>query len=274
VTDAVLVQGSEARAAAAAAAIRVVKVHEALTEFLRAGLTLPEIDAFVGRTLEQLDCKSAFRGYTLPGLPAFPSQSCISVNDCIVHGTHTMSQDPLSPGDLISVDIGVSYRGWIGDAAWTWAIEHASDESARLMDAGRRSLAAGIDAMMPGRPLLDYARAVQGVAEEECGFRLIRGLGGHGYGRTLHAPPFVSNVVPTHRNEWPDATRLFETGLLVAVEPMLAISSSETNSERGKWPITTPDGSLSVHYEADILIGDDAPIDLTKGLASLPSIVG
>ena len=268
-----LISSHDAKEAKVSARI-VVEVHRALTEFIRAGITLPEIDAFVAKKLRELKCKSAFLKYKMPGQPPFPSHSCISVNDCVVHGTHIMTQSPLSPGDLISVDIGVIHKGWVGDAAWTWAIEHASDENHKLMQAGRDSLSAGIKAMQPSRPMMDFARAVQGVAEDDFGFHLIRGLGGHGYGRTLHAPPFISNVVPAHPSEWPDGWRTFEPGMLIAVEPMLAIGTGHTENTRGTWPIFSADNSMSVHFEADIHITEDGPVDLTQGLQELPYIIG
>ena len=121
---------------------------------------------------------------------------------------------------------------------------------------------------------MDWARAIHPYVEDECGFWLVRGLGGHGYGKRLHGPPFISNVVPQHAHEWPDAWRTFQPGLLVAVEPMLAVGTGEIRSERRDWPIFTRDGSLSVHYEADVLITDDGPRDLTEGMQDLPDIVG
>lgn len=257
------------------AARKVHDVHFALVEYLRAGRTLPEIDGFVADTLRSLDCKSAFHKYRIRGLPPFPSHSCLSVNSCIVHGTHTMTSAPLEPGDIISIDIGVKYRGWIGDAAWTYAIEHASDEALRLMQAGRESLAAGIAAMQAGRPLIDWAKAVQHVAEDQFGFKLVENLGGHGYGKKLHGAPFVSNIVPSFREQWQDAWKLFEPGLLLAVEPMIAVGTRETINPGGKrtWPIFTADDSLAVHYEADVLITPDGPHDLTEGMADLPDII-
>lgn len=252
----------------------VVDVHRRLVEFLRAGQTLADVDRFVGEALYSLDCKSAFLRYKIRGHPPFPSQSCLSVNDCIVHGTHNMSDDPLVPGDILSIDIGVKHRGWIGDAAWTYAIEHASDEARALMDCGRESLRRGIAAMQPGRPLVEWAKAVQEYVEGEQGFHLVRNLGGHGYGRTLHGPPFVSNVLPNHRAEWPDAFKPWEPGLLVAVEPMLAVGTGATASQPRRWPIHTADGSLAVHYEADVLIMADGPRNLTAGMDDLPDVVG
>ena len=252
----------------------VVKVHQELTSFLKTGLTLPEIDAFVGKTLKSLNCKSAFFKYSIPGQSPFPSQSCLSVNECIVHGTHVMEQTPLKPGDLVSIDIGSKYKGWIGDAAWTWAIEYACDENMRLMEAGRKSLSSGIEAMQPGRPLIDFARAVQQVAECDYPFHLVRGLGGHGYGKTLHCPPYISNAVPSHPAEWPDALKLFEEGMLLAVEPMLTVGTPEIKQSRGAWPIYSADNSMSVHYEADILITKEGHINFTKELETLPYVIG
>lgn len=260
--------------AAHAAAQRVVRAHERLVEFLRAGLTLPQVDEFIGRTLKDLDCRSAFLHYTMQGHPPFRSHSCLSLNDCIVHGEHHMTNQPLKPGDIFSVDIGVYHQGWVGDAAWTYAIEAAAPEALNMMQCGRESLRRGIAAMQPGRPLIDWAKAVQQYVERDCGYHLVRGLGGHGYGRKLHGAPFVSNVVPKYRGEWPDAWVLFKPGMLVAVEPMIAMGSHYIKTEGKAWPIYTSDGSLAVHYEADVLITEEGPRDLTDGMQDLPDIVG
>lgn len=261
-------------AGASRAAECVVQTHQQLAEWLKPGLTLEEIDIQVGSILEALDSRSAFIGYKARPHPPFPSHACLSPNDCVVHGTHDLTTTPIKEGDLLSVDIGVVHDGWIGDAAWTYAISGTDEQGRALMDAGKESLASGIKAMQPGRPLMDWAKAVENHAEGECGFKLIRGLGGHGYGRKLHGPPFISNVTPRHPGEWADAFSTFKPGLLVAVEPMLSISASEVRSNGRKWPLYTSDGSLSVHYEADILITEDGPRNLTAGLFDLPDVVG
>jgi methionyl aminopeptidase len=260
--------------AARAAARRVVQTHERLVEFLRAGRTLTEIDRHAASIMSSLKSRSAFLRYRMKGHPPFASHACLSVNDCIVHGEHTTTTAPLEPGDLLSIDIGVVHRGWIGDAAWTYAIEHASDEALALMRCGRETLRRGIAAMAAGRPLIEWAKAIQPYVEGECGYHMVRGLGGHGYGKELHGPPFISNVTPRHPGEWPDAWTPFEPGMLVAVEPMIAVGTGEIVSEGKQWPIYTADGSLSVHYEADILITEDGPVDLTEGMDRLPDVVG
>jgi methionyl aminopeptidase len=142
------------------------------------------------------------------------------------------------------------------------------------MKCGRESLRRGLAAIRPGRPLIDWARAVQGHVEGECRFCLIRGLGGHGYGRDLHGPPFISNALPSYPGEWAEAFTPFKPGMLIAVEPMISVGSTETRAEGRDWPLFSADGSLSVHYEADVLVTEGGAIDLTAGMQDLPDVVG
>ncbi len=256
------------------AAACVVEMHRRLIGVLRPGLTLAQVDQFCAEQLRDLHCVSCFKGYRVRGHPPFPSHTCLSVNACVVHGTHDMSAIPLARGDLLSVDVGVKHEGWIGDAAWTYAITSRDAVGEALMSAGRESLRRGIEALQPGRPLIDFARAVQGHVEKERGLFLIRGLGGHGYGRSLHAPPYVANVVPTFPGEWREAFHTVEPGMLLAVEPMISVGSTETTGQGNQWPLFTADGSMSVHYEADVLITPSGPVNLTEALFDLPEIVG
>ncbi|MCK4872365.1 MAG: type I methionyl aminopeptidase [Phycisphaerales bacterium] len=256
------------------AARKVVETHERLAEVLCAGLTVAEVDRHVAETLSRLQCKSAFLGYRVPRTPPFPSHACLSVNECVVHGTAGYRTEPLVPGDLLSIDIGVKYKGWIGDAAWTYAIEHADETATRLMDAGKESLRLGCEQLRPGKTYLDWARVVQRCVEDDFGFHCIRGLGGHGFGRKLHTPPFISNVIPDHPSEWPDAWMQVRPGQLIAVEPMIGVGTGEIDQAPREWPIFTADRSLSCHYEHDVLITDDGPEILTIGLTNLPDIVG
>lgn len=255
------------------AARAVVETHRALVGFIRPGLTMPEVDAFVGRTLESMGGESCFRGYKARGHPPFPSHACLSLNDCVVHGTHLSTKRALQAGDLFSIDIGVRLRGWIGDAAWTYSIGKPDKLAHELMEAGRESLRRGIAAMQPQRPLMDWARAVQACVEKERKLHLVRGLGGHGIGRTLHGPPYISNVVPSYPGEWAEAWNPWVPGMLVAVEPMIAAGTTETRTTGREWPIWTADGSPSVHYEADVLITESGPENLTGELFDLPDVI-
>lgn len=256
-----------------AAAQKVVEVHQRLVDFLAVGQTLAQIDRFVGDSLAAMKCKSCFKGYRPGGLPPFPSQACLSVNECVVHGTAGYYSEPMKPGDVLKIDIGVSYRGWIGDAAWTYSFGEPADAVRKLLDAGKNSLRLGIEQLRPGNTYKDWAAAVQGHVEDEQGLHLVRGLGGHGYGRKLHTPPFVSNVLPSYPGEWPDSDRPCEPGVLVAVEPMIAIGTGKVNQAPGSWPIYSGDGSLSSHHEHDVLITEDGPRLMTEGLDDLPDVI-
>ena len=253
----------------------VVQTHQRLADYVRAGHTLAQIDTHCAHILKDLNCKSCFRHYRAGNLPPFPSYACLSLNQCVVHGTATYESRPIVDGDILSIDIGVVHQGWIGDAAWTYAIGAVPDGAEPLMTCGKESLRRGIEQMQPGTPYLAWAREVQTVAESEFGFHCVKGLGGHGIGRRLHGPPFVSNVDPsTDPNVyWEEALHLWKPGTLVAVEPMIAIGTGHTRNEPGKWPIYSADDSLSVHYEADVLITETGPENLTAAMCELPDVL-
>lgn len=257
-----------------AAAQAVVRTHERLAEYVRAGRTLAEIDARVGSVLRELGVRSCFLGYKPSGMPPFPNHACLSVNDCVVHGMSTTLARPLERGDVFKLDIGVWHKGFVGDAAWTYSIGEPEPRARALMDAGKESLRRGVEQLRPGNTYAHWARAVQSYVEGERGYRLVRGLGGHGIGRSLHGPPYVSNVLPSYPGEWPDAQTPCAPGTLVAVEPMLAETTGEVRHARRSWPIFTADGSLSVHYEHDVLITEDGPRVLSEGMERLPDVLG
>jgi methionyl aminopeptidase len=265
-----------------AAAQRVVQTHQRLVEFLKAGQTLGQIDAFVARMLADLGCRSCFLGYRVGRLPPFPSHACLSVNDCVVHGTAGSCTRPMRPGDVLKIDVGVVHRGWVGDAAWTYVFEdYPSAEVKRLMQCGKESLRRGVEELHPANTYLAWARTVQGYVEGECGFHLIRGLGGHGYGRWddkrkkgLHEPPYLANVVPTYSGEWPDALVRCAPGTVLAAEPMIALGTGQVKQHAKEWPVYTADGSTAVHYEHDVMITESGPRVLSEGMENLPDVVG
>lgn len=266
---------TDAQAQLAAQAARcVVQAHEAIAASLRHGQTLAEIDRFVAQTLDQLGCKSCFKGYRAGRHPPFPAHACLSVNDTVVHGHPGSYQAPLKEGDVLKVDIGVTKNGWIGDAAYTYAFGQPDDTTRRLMDCGKEALRRGIQAMQPRAELIEWARAIQPFVEKECGFHMVRGLGGHGIGRSLHTPPFIANTVPAVAAlEWREAHSRFEPGMILAVEPMIAVGTGKITQDGNAWPLKIADGSQSVHYEADVLITKDGPQNLTAGLEHIPDVI-
>ena len=135
-----IVTGADADLAYAAAQ-KVVAAQRRVAEFLKVGQKLPEIDRFVAATLDDLQCYSCFYMYPYPERrkrgPVFPSHACLSVNDCIVHGTAGYYEEPMAEGDVLKVDIGVVFRGWVGDAGWTYVFKrHPSEQVRRLMESG------------------------------------------------------------------------------------------------------------------------------------------
>ncbi len=267
------ISGSQIELAAQAARC-VVDTHSALVGFLKHGQTLAEIDRFVGETLAGMGCKSCFKGYRAGRHPPFPAHACLSVNETVVHGHPGSYQEPMHAGDVLKIDIGVTRQGWIGDAAYTYSFGEPDTNTRRLMDCGKEALRRGIEAMQPGAPLVAWAKAIQPYVEKDCGFHMVRGLGGHGIGRSLHTPPFIANTVPTVAAlEWREANDVFVPGMLLAVEPMIAVGTGRIKQDGNAWPLKIADGSQSVHYEADILITEDGPRDLTEGLLDLPDVV-
>lgn len=265
---------SDAEIAGLAEAARcVVEIHHAVARTLRIGVTLAEVDALVADTLRSLGARSCFKGYKVGKHPPFPSHACLSVNDCVVHGHVGSYTKPMRPGDVLKIDVGVLKDGWIGDAAWSYAFGQPADEVARLMDCGKRSLDVAIPTLRPGNKLIDWPKALQPFVESVCRFKLIRGLGGHGYGRSLHEPPYISNTTPLFLGEWPEAHQEVREGLVVAVEPMIATGSSQVEQTGNAWPMHTADGSQSVHYEADVLVTAEGPRVLTAGLEDVNDVI-
>jgi len=271
------------------AAQKVVEVHRRLSGYLRAGMTLGQIDTWVAKTLEELDCVSCFRGYPVAGHPPFPSHACLSVNDCVVHGTAGYYREALKPGDVLKVDIGVWHRGWVGDAGWTYVFGAPNTQIKKLMESGKESLRRGIATMRAGRRYLDWAVAVQDCVEKEYGFFCVENWGGHGIGRKeddrqkrgLHLPPHLLNHRPKGPGSWAEAGHTWKPGNLVAVEPMIGVGTGKTTQMPFKvgrkqmtdWPVFIADGSMSVHYEHDVLITEGDPRVLTEGLEDVNDVV-
>lgn len=270
-----------------AAGQKVVEVHRRLSSWLRPAMTLPQIDEFVAKTLEALDCQSCFYGYVVPGHPRFPSHACLSLNDCVVHGHAAYYREPIKPGDLLKIDIGVWHRGWVGDAAWTYSIGEPSPANRRLMESGKVSLARGVEKLRAGARYLDWAVEVQDCVEKEYGFHCILNWGGHGIGkrksdkdRGLHLPPHLLNHRPADSASWPEARHTWQPGNLIAVEPMIAVGTGQTvqqpfpyGGNLTDWPVYTADASMSVHYEHDVLITESGPRVMTEGLEHTPDVI-
>ncbi|HEX7617270.1 MAG TPA: type I methionyl aminopeptidase, partial [Verrucomicrobiae bacterium] len=193
--------------------------------------------------------KSAFLGYR-----KYPCQTCLSVNDEVVHGL--AGERELHFGDIVSVDVGVFYRGFVGDTARTVVVGGCGVLAQRLMDVTERALYEGIAAAVPGNRVTDISRAVQNYVEDN-GFSVVREFVGHGVGRAMHEEPQVPNFVDRKMND------KLRTGMTIAIEPMVNAGQAAVKILKDGWTVVTQDGSLSAHFEHTVLITDGKPEILT-----------
>jgi methionyl aminopeptidase len=224
---------------------------ETLRAAVKPGMTTGQLDEIAESFIRSHDgATPAFKG-----LYGFPGSICASVNNEIVHGIPSKKR-LLVEGDIISIDVGVGYKGYFTDSATTVAVGAISADTQRLLDVTQRSLAAGIAAAVPGNHIGDIGAAVQAVVEE-AGYSVVRDLVGHGIGVQFHEDPQVPNYGKPKRRE------KLVPGLTIAIEPMVNIGGPATRTLKDKWTIVTADGSLSAHFEHTIAMTESGARVLT-----------
>ncbi len=221
-----------------------------LAGFIKPGISTWDIDSFCAEFIKQHKMTPTFKGYG-----GFPGNVCVSLNEEIVHGIPDRKRI-LQEGDIVSIDVGATYKGYTSDAARTYPVGNISDEAQRLIDATRDSFFAGIEFAKVGNRLSDISHAVQAKAEKE-GFSVIRDFVGHGVGRELHEDPQIPNYGKAGRGP-----RLVD-GMVLAIEPMVAVGTYETETLLNNWTAVTADGKLSAHYENTVAITENGPEVLT-----------
>jgi methionyl aminopeptidase len=230
----------------------VARVHEAMRQAVRPGISTWELDQIALEVMQKYNAVSSFLGYR-----GYPAHICTSVNEELVHGIPSKER-VLHEGDIISIDIGVRHRGFIGDSAWSYAVGEISEKAAKLMQVTEASLYAGIKQMVVGNRIVDASRAVQKVVED-AGLHIVREYTGHGVGRQMHEPPQVLNYVGND----PDGNLVLEAGLVVAIEPMVQIGTWQTRTLRDEWTVISKDHSLSAHFEHTVAVTNNGPEILT-----------
>jgi len=207
--------------------------------------------------IRQKGARSAFKGYQIRnGTVPFPATICISLNDEVVHGIPS-AQRGVKEGDVISLDFGVIYRDFYGDAAVTFALGKVAEKTRQLIEATAASLEEGIAQATVGNRLGNVSAAIQGRAESE-GFSVVREFVGHGVGRRLHEDPPVPNYGVRDRG-----VRLRE-GMVLAIEPMVNAGKPEVQMKDDGWTAITRDGSLSAHFEHSVAITEKGPVVLSR----------
>jgi methionyl aminopeptidase len=232
------------------------EVLDEVAAFIRPGLTTREIDAYAADRIRHHGGKSAFLGYR-----KYPCHICISVNEQVVHGL--ASDRRVQCGDIVSLDVGVLYHGFIGDTARTVAVGGCDVLAQRLMDVTEHALQAGIAQALAGNRVVDISRAVQTYVEGQ-GFSIVREFVGHGVGRSMHEEPQVPNFV-----DGKPSPRL-RPGMTLAIEPMVNAGAPAVKVLKDGWTVVTQDGKPSAHFEHTILVTESEPEILTC-LAPVPS---
>lgn len=227
----------------------VARVLGMLPPLVRPGVRLDELDQAVGESLLSNGAESPYSGYQpSASVPPFPGIVCASVNEQVVHGIP--SNRRLRGGDIVGIDVGAMLGGWIGDACYSYAVGDVSPRARRLLDVARECLEAGVAEVRPGARLGDVGAAIQELAEE-CGYGVVKELGGHGVGRKLHEEPHVNHFGRRGRG-----LRLRE-GMVFTIEPMINEGSPDIRFLEDGWTIVTADGSLSAQYEHTVAVTAD-----------------
>ncbi len=232
-------------------------VLDEVCEFIEPGVTTRQIDQFAAARIRAYGAKSAFLGYR-----KFPCHLCISINEQVVHGLATERR--LKFGDIVSLDVGVVFNGFIGDTARTVAVGGCSVEAQRLMDVTEQSLALGIAQALPGQRVAHISRAIQRYVEDN-GYSVVREFVGHGVGRSMHEGPQVPNFDDGKKSPQ------LQAGMTIAIEPMVNAGSPEVRILNDGWTVVTKDGQLSAHFEHTVLVTESKPEILTcRAKAPLP----
>jgi methionyl aminopeptidase len=225
------------------------KVLDDIIGFVKPGVTTRQVDGFAAERIKFYGGKSAFLGYR-----KYPCHTCISVTAEVVHGL--ANERELRFGDIVSVDVGVNYKGFIGDNARTVAVGGCGVLAQRLLDVTEQSLHLGIKAAVPGNRVTDISRAIQDYVEGN-GFSVVREFVGHGVGRSMHEEPQVPNFVDRNMDQ------KLRPGMTLAIEPMVNAGSAEVKILKDGWTVVTRDGSISAHFEHTVLVTESEPEILT-----------
>ena len=228
----------------------VARVLKRLSEIVQPGITTRDLDAEAERLIRAAGAMPTFKGYN-----GYPASICASINDEVVHGIP--SSRKLREGDIIGVDCGATYRGYVGDAAVTLAVGKISGELQKLMEVTRESLFQAIAKCRIGNRLGDVCHAVEAHVVP-LGYSVVRNFCGHGIGRAMHEDPQVPNYGK------PGTGPVLREGWVIAIEPMVNIGRHDVKVLSDGWTVITLDGRPSAHFEHTVAITADGPQILTE----------
>ena len=223
-----------------------------MKNMIQPGVSTADLNAAAEEVLKKHGCYSPFKGYSQP---PYPASICTSVNEELVHGIPSKKRI-LREGDIISVDCGTVYEGFVADSAMTFAVGKISPEAKRLMEITEGALAAAIDKMRAGNRTGDISAAIQNYVESR-GLHVTREYTSHGVGRQMHEGPQVPNY-GTAGTGMP-----LRPGMTIAIEPMVLVGTHETRTLRDQWTVVSADNSLTAHFEHSVAVTEGEPLILT-----------
>ncbi|MCU0463067.1 MAG: type I methionyl aminopeptidase [Anaerolineae bacterium] len=241
----------------------VALAHQAMKAALRPGISTAELDKIAEAVIRDHGARPAFLGQEKPNSPRYPATITASVNEELVHGIPRPDRI-LKEGDIVSLDTGCFYQGFVGDSAWTYVVGDVRPNVQRLLDVTERALYVGIEASVIGNDLRTVARSIQQYIEKQ-GYGLAREYTGHGVGQAMWEDPQVPNWWPNKpsRNLRFDNVPLM-SGMTYAIEPMVMAGRPDVKELDDKWTVVTKDKSLCAHFEHTIAITPDGPQIMTR----------
>ena len=242
---------------------RIVAIaHKEMCNAIRPGVSTLELDHIAETVIRDHGATPAFLGYPNNNGPDFPATITASINQELVHGIPSKDRI-LKEGDIISLDTGCHYQGFVGDAAWTWPVGEIPATVQRLLDVTEQSLYEAIAASVVPNRVSDVAHATQDYVEKH-GYSVAREYTGHGVGREMHEDPQVPNWWPRKRSGKLDKVNApMQPGMTFAIEPMVIAGRAQLKELKDKWTVVTKDKSLCAHFEHTIAVTDGEPIILT-----------
>jgi methionyl aminopeptidase len=225
----------------------------AVRELIRPSALTADLDAAAEEVIRKHGAVPTFKG--VPGPYPYPAATTISINAELVHGIP--GRRKLREGDIVSIDCGTTFEGFVGDSAFSMGVGEISEEAQRLIEVTEKSLYIGIDKMRPGSRVGDIGAAIQAYVEGE-GFHLTRVYTGHGVGRIMWEGPQVPNYGTAGRGV------ILREGMTIALEPMVLVGTPDTRVLEDKWTVASADGSLTAHCEHSVAITASDPLILTE----------
>ena len=228
----------------------VALVHQEMARVIEPGISTLELDKIAYDIIKKNKAIPTFLGYC-----GYPNSICASINEEVVHGIPNENRI-LKEGDIVSIDVGATFRGLVGDGAWTYPVGKVSEECLHLMEVTKNALFAGIKQMIPETKLENVSGAIEDVAKEgKVG--IVRQYGGHGVGREMHEDPFLFNY-RTNSNV------IIKKNCAIAIEPMLNLGCDDVHTLEDGWTVITNDKRPSAHFEHTVVASEDGPLIMTE----------